>query len=1072
MNLFNRKILQNRIATFNFPTDGELKDKLAVVDKWQKSLKDSDLGKTKEKSVQGLFLQKFFNEILGYTDKASGESEYNLIAEPKTEVDAQKADGSLGFFNATEKTTKAILELKDAKTQLDKKQQGREKGYTPIEQAYLYATKFDRCDWIIVSNFREVRIYNKQRTQDYYEKFDVLELHQEDEFKRFYYLLYKSNLISKEGKSVIDELFEKTDKQQEDISKEFYNKFKEARLELFDHLVKHNPTIAKPLLFEKAQKILDRIIFILFSEDTGNLLPTGILKQAYELGLKSRDRSNERIWREVKNLFIDIDEGRSDIDPTINRYNGGLFAKDEVLDNLQIKDSIWQSVISLSSYDFESDLNVNILGHIFEQSISDIEEIKVKFINVYENINNGEISEEPANIKRLVEKEGKRKKEGIYYTPEYITKYIVENTVGRYLEEHPDKLQTIKILDPACGSGAFLNQAHSYLLGEYRNRFEQKVLERHEKQENLSIFDINVAENNRSILLNNLFGVDLNSESVEITKLSLWLKTARSSEPLQNLDKNIKSGNSLVDDPEVAGDKAFKWGEEYQDIIQDGGFDVIIGNPPYVKIQNLGLTNKEEDYFKAKFVSATNKYDIYVLFVEKAIELLKEGGYIGFIMPHKFVNSDFGVGLRRFLSENRFLSEITHFGSDMVFEDATTYTAIMIFQKVKHSKIDFRKAKPDSLSVMASSANEIDYSFLTERPWVLIPDKERSLLQKISSQHDTLGSLAKGINQGVVSTGDDIFMLSGRIDKGVFKGFSRELSREIEIEADLLRPVLKGKDIRRYEVPRHRLFLIYPHELVEGNTVPIEEHLLLEKYPKTYHYLEQFKDHLIEKKLKYKTNPKYWYSLHRARDLDIFDGPKIMTPQLQNRPNFTYIEDTQVCDAGGYIIKIKEDNVATYKALTGILNSNILWYFIKNTSNVFSNDYYYFKTKYLETFGIPALTSDKRSAISKMVVNIQDAVKKKLEVLVAAELLLEQEYGFTPTEDCFTGWNVLMDELKSQKISMGITQQEELQKWFRGKQKELDFIREEITNLEEEINQEVYKLYGLEKAEINIIENT
>src|SRR4051812_26274919 len=193
MNLINPKILQLRLAKFDFPTGDRVKQITRNIAGWQVALRDHDLANTKEKGIQGLFLQKFFGEILGYSLQSEGISEWNLIQHPTSEVDAQEPDGILGFFSKDQKVTGAVIELKDAKTSLDKKQSSREKGYTPIEQGYQYSTKFDKCSWIIISNFREIRLYHKNRTQNYYEKFDVLELHKEEEFKRFYYLLCKKN---------------------------------------------------------------------------------------------------------------------------------------------------------------------------------------------------------------------------------------------------------------------------------------------------------------------------------------------------------------------------------------------------------------------------------------------------------------------------------------------------------------------------------------------------------------------------------------------------------------------------------------------------------------------------------------------------------------------------------------------------------------------------------------------------------------------------------------------------------------------------------------------------------------
>jgi len=549
--LFNKRLLQRDTEKFNFPQDTELEKIKGIIKAWQKSLRNSDLEKTKEKTVQGLFLERFFNSILSYSTQADGLDNWEIIQHPSTDVDSTEPDGVLGFFSKDKpkNIVRAVIELKDAKTNLDKKQLNRKEKYTPVEQAFGYVTKYDNCDWVIVSNFREIRLYHKSRGQGYYEKFDILELDDDKEFKRFYFLLCKENLLDKNRNSLLDKLVLDTSKNEEEISKAFYKELKQIRNEIFEHIFQNNSDIDKKILLEKTQKLIDRLIFIMFCEDTGSLLPTNIIKTVYELGIKSRERSEQRVWREFKNLFQDINEGRYDIDPPINAYNGGLFTYDEILDNLVIKDPIWSRIEYLSSkYDFDSDLNVNVLGHIFEQSLNDLEQFK------------NEIEGIPTDKTK-----SKRKKDGIYYTPEYITRYIVEQTVGKYLEENPDKLETIKILDPACGSGAFLNQAHSFLKEQHKIRFEEQIKDK--KQ--LGIYDFNPAEVDKSILLNNLYGVDLNEESVEITKLALWLKTAKKTEPLQNLDKNIKCGNSLIDDPKVAGTKAFNWKKEFPDIFKE-----------------------------------------------------------------------------------------------------------------------------------------------------------------------------------------------------------------------------------------------------------------------------------------------------------------------------------------------------------------------------------------------------------------------------------------------------------------------------------------------------------------------
>ena len=281
-------------------------------------------------------------------------------------------------------------------------------------------------------------------------------------------------------------------------------------------------------------------------------------------------------------------------------YNGGLFAPDDVLDSLKIDDDVLdQNTLTLSGYNFNPELidnsehenviDVNILGHIFEHSLSEIENVQA------------EIKGEKVDGQKA-----KRKKDGIFYTPKYITKYIVENTVGELCNEKRSELQiidedfakgrknrkkdtikllirklddyrrwllTLTILDPACGSGAFLNQALEFLISEH-----QKI---DELRAQLLGGGLVFSDITSDILEKNIYGVDLNEESVEIAKLSLWLRTAQKGRKLNTLSNNIKCGNSLIDDPEVAGEKAFNWQNEFPEIFANGGFDVIIGNPPY-----------------------------------------------------------------------------------------------------------------------------------------------------------------------------------------------------------------------------------------------------------------------------------------------------------------------------------------------------------------------------------------------------------------------------------------------------------------------------------------------------------
>ena len=595
ISIFPDKSLMQKLQTFDL---GDRRKEREIILNWQKAIKDGSVLRTKEEALQADFLNNFFGEVLDY-EYNQGKGILNLVKENKTETDSTKSDGALGFFEDGKRITKVVIELKDAKTDLDKPQNRKNDRRSPVEQAFSYASKSGgQCKWVIVSNFLEIRLYHSS-DQGKYEVFNILDLLNLYELKRFFFLLQKERLIAENTDSEIDLLYAQRQAHEINIEKEFYNKFKQLRQDLFTHLKQENKNINENILLEKAQKILDRFIFIFFCEDLiPPLLPSDTTDNLIKQYKNERyNINNDFLWTRLKNLFESIDQGNPRAD--INKFNGGLFAQDTLLDSLIIKDEILNKIILLGpKYDFVSDLNVNILGHIFEQSISDIEELKAQISTPIDHL------KEETGTKQKI---GKRKKDGIFYTPAYITKYIIEQTVGKWLEDkkqelnfnelpeldyslldpeveikdltktqktqllkaqkehlefwlaYKENLSNIKILDPACGSGAFLNQAFDYLYIEHL-KIDEIIASLKDGQRDI------IENLNKLILQNNLFGVDLNEESVEITKLSLWLKTANKSSELTSLDNNIKCGNSLIDDPEVAGKKAFNWNKQFKGI--------------------------------------------------------------------------------------------------------------------------------------------------------------------------------------------------------------------------------------------------------------------------------------------------------------------------------------------------------------------------------------------------------------------------------------------------------------------------------------------------------------------------
>ncbi|MBU0635566.1 N-6 DNA methylase, partial [Candidatus Micrarchaeota archaeon] len=252
----------------------------------------------------------------------------------------------------------------------------------------------------------------------------------------------------------------------------------------------------------------------------------------------------------------------------------------------------------------------------------------------------------------------------MYYTPRYIVDYIVKNTLGEKLKECKtiEELQKIKVLDPACGSGSFLIRAFDEIYNYYKQKgWQEKTFIDPESQK---VF----ATVKDQIIKNNLFGVDLDSKAVEIAQLNLLLKTTDKKHKLPKLQENIKNGNSLIDDSTIT-EKAFNWNKEFETIMENGGFDIVIGNPPYVKVEQI--KKDEKDYFFKNFSHIGGRLDLYILFLEKASSILKEKGLMSFILPSIWLKAKYGKELRRHILENYSICAFIDFGDLKVFENVT-----------------------------------------------------------------------------------------------------------------------------------------------------------------------------------------------------------------------------------------------------------------------------------------------------------------------------------------------------------------------------------------------------------------
>ena len=1024
-------------------------DEKLIADRWasyQNYLeKINFVKKVKEEKYQEGFLKDIFENCLGYTLDSTDPKSFNLEREKKNETDSKKADGVI----YVDSKVVGVIELKAQDTKnLDKVQQ----------QAFWYLTQHSNAKYVIISNFDELRFYFEKSTE--YEKFSLFNLDYES-FKKLHLLLSFESIKD----DIPLRLKEKTTSFDKDISNRLYKDFTHFRTQLYENLLQNN-TLDKAELLRLTQKLCDRIIFILFAEDRG-LLSANTIKEIRQ-EFSNQKFTSYSLYDIYKFYFDAINVGNEKLN--IPKYNGGLFAYDELLDSLRIDDSVLDvDAQKLSDYDFMSEVSVNILGHIFEQSLTDLEEINASIHNL-----------------SFDAKDTKRKKDGVFYTPEYITKYIVQNSLARLCQEKKEALKLtdikvpknpkkptkkeqqqkenlesyrkwlleLKILDPACGSGAFLNQALNFLIQEHESLQKDFVI----------MGDITAYyEIEKSILENNLYGVDINEDAVEIAKLSLWLRTASKGRELTKLADKILCANSLLEMP-----------------FEEKSFDVVIGNPPYVRVQGLKHNYEEEaKLYEEKYSSATGKYDIYALFLEMSFKMLKSSGKLSYILPHKFLISDFGEGLRRFLSQNKAVEQLLHFGSEMVFEDASTYTSIITLSH-QNKALYFKHLKPSEI-FDDITYDSISYDLLGSDKWELNNQKTLQVIKKIEKQTLRIKDVFSHISQGIVTMGDDIYLLRGNMKDNLFIGYSKELDCEVKLEKEIVKPFLKGEDVKCYSSLQSDLYIIYPHYLDEKKrTKPLEEDIFQKSFPLTYAYLKQFKEQLIEKKVKYKTNPKYWYALHRSREIKMFENEKIITPEISLGTNMTLDKNSFYHGTKCYTFVKDKAFLEDYRFYLALLNSSLMWFYLKNTGYELRGGFFAFKTKFLEPFPLPKLQKLEQQEPFILKVNSMLQLTKELQE-AKQNFLNELELKKTPKK--LQNFETLEFDIfvkeykKAKKIKFANKLQErnfknDWQALFENDKKIILDLQQEIESTDKSINSMVYKLYNLTQEEIDIVESS
>ncbi len=584
----------------------------AIIKKWIDLQKQGHLAK-KETALDADFLHEVFGEALGYKSATESPDHFQLQRN-FTVQGVGTADGALGEFTPKSmRSPTVVIELKGADADLDI---DKFNGRTPVQQCWDYLNALEDCPWGIVSNFVTTRLYHRYRTSLSYQEFHLKDLEDEEIFRQFYCLFERGGLLpgihGQKPRAMM--LLEKSVTRQREVGDELYRAYSENRLLLIEHLhFKLKKSMGDAIKI--AQKILDRIIFIAFCEDR-DLLPEKCIATAYSDLPVFKKVTNPR-WQNFLSLFMAIDQGHESPPVIINKFNGNLFKHDPDVDDLQLDDDPWTNFFNtIGSYDFRDEINVDVLGHLFEKSIGELEQLRRS--GLFAVAGPPSVEGEPA-----MPKSPERKRFGIYYTPPEFTTFIVRNTVEPIIDERlaglrethgldedalnaekPSKkllafwkdalgaVKEIKVCDPACGSGAFLIQAYDLLEERYTTIVQNICF--HDGAEHDHLHET-IPE---LILKENLFGIDLSPQGVEITQLALWIRSARQGKTLADLSHNIVLGNSLVTDKAV-DPHAIDWRGTFPALFARegrGGFDAVVGNPPW---ERLKLQEREFFAFSA-----------------------------------------------------------------------------------------------------------------------------------------------------------------------------------------------------------------------------------------------------------------------------------------------------------------------------------------------------------------------------------------------------------------------------------------------------------------------------------------
>ena len=987
-----------------------------LIEKFDRNLTQYKSTSYDEANVRVDFIDKFFT-ILGWD--VSNENGYSenyrevvreakviTLGKPKNPDYSFRIGGVRKFFVEAKKPS---IDIKQAKS--------------PAFQIRRYAYTAN-LPLSILTNFQEFAVYDTRikpaekddasvgrifycRYGDYEKEWDYLKgTFSQDAILTGSFDKYISDKKRQKGTSTVD--------------KEFLKTIDKWRVELAKAIARNNASLQTYDINYAVQKLIDRIIFLRFAEDH-NIEEYGSIKKFLE--------TKEQIYSQLDTFFKRADA----------KYNSSLFKPEDFISHLVIPDKILHSIISelyypKCPYEF-SVMPIEILGSIYEKFLG-------KTIRLT-----------ASHQAKVEEKPEVRKAGGVYYTPQYIVDYIVENTVGKKLkgriasdfdsaakiagmvEKKVNDVHYLRVLDPACGSGSFLVRAYDYLLRWYLDQYTKaKSVNKNLKEHR--IYQINNDQDyqlsirsKQDILTRHIYGVDIDRQAVEVTRLSLLLKLMEGESQqtsagflrfdqarlLPDLSQNIKCGNSLIgsdfyegaqlslldDQGQARKLNTFDWQDEFKDIFQNKGFDCVIGNPPYVRQETLGHNFKK--YAEKKYKTYHGIADIYVYFIERGVNLLNASGRFAYIVANKWLRANYGEPLRNWLKEQK-IDEIVDFGDLPVFGQVTTYPCILTIVKGK-PKEKFHTVEIPHLQFKSLQESVKKYSFkvtqnkLLNSGWMLVNDKTQKLIEKLKSENTPLGKYVDGkIYRGVLTGLNEAFVISEDV--------KNRLIKEDPKSEEVIKPFLLGKEIKRYQTLSPENYLIFfPRGFTNMKRTGDSAFTWLEKtYPSIAKHLADF-----EKKAKQRYDKgDHWWELRACDYYSEFEKPKIIWGNLAIDASFSY-------DTSGFFINAPGCILPADKYILACLNSKVSWWYLKLTAAGRSGGFLEAKPIYVDKIPIPKISDiglkDDLVILVNKILSFNEELKnlktshdqklhqQKIEILdKQIDRLVYQLYKLTPEE--------------------------------------------------------------------------